>query len=137
MAREFETSDVTLYALLLRDHEQQWKDAQIARSLAKLESSKTDLDNAQDPLSLARAREHIRASQWELERLLNRIFGQKQEITHTVIPVFSVTLKDHTEDRANTIGSGMVLENTGLDAQDTTCSGSSMLSLSQEKMGGG
>lgn len=82
MASEFDTSDVTLYALLLRDHEEEWKDAQTARALARLERENQRLEEAPDPLSLARARELVRSAQWELERLLNRIFGQKHEVTH-------------------------------------------------------
>jgi hypothetical protein len=81
MAPEFNTSDVTLYALLLRDHEQEWKDAQIARALARLEKNQTAIEFAADPLSLARARELVRSAQWELERILSRIFGQKSEVT--------------------------------------------------------
>lgn len=93
MAQEFDTSDVTLYALLLRDHESEWKDAQTARALARLERENQRLESAPDPLSLARARELVRSAQWELERLLNRIFGQKQEVTHTLKPEFNVILK--------------------------------------------
>ena len=86
MALEYETSDTTIYALLLRDHEDQWKDIQIARAMARLERSQTGMDLAANPLELARAREQIKAAQWELERLLSRIYGVKQEIT----------VKDHT-----------------------------------------
>jgi hypothetical protein len=93
MAPEFETSDVTLYALLLHDHEVEWKDLQTSRALARLERENINLQTAQDPLSLARARELVRSAQWELERLLNRIFGQKQEVTHTIKPEFNVILK--------------------------------------------
>jgi transposase-like protein len=93
MAPEFETSDVTLYALLLHDHELEWKDLQTSRALARLERENINLQTAQDPLSLARARELVRSAQWELERLLNRIFGQKQEVTHTIKPEFNVILK--------------------------------------------
>jgi hypothetical protein len=93
MASELETSDVTLYALLLRDHEDQWKDAQIARALARLERENSNLETAPNPLSLARARELVRSAQWELERLLSRIYAQKQE--HTIkgpAPVLNVTI---------------------------------------------
>jgi len=58
------------------------KDAQTARALARLERSQRELEVATDALSLARARETLRGAQWELERLLNKIFGVKQEITH-------------------------------------------------------
>ena len=76
MAPEFGTSDVTLYAVLLREHQDQWKEVQTARALARLERSQHKLNTASDQLSLARAREEVRAAQWELERLLRRLYGQ-------------------------------------------------------------
>ena len=83
IAPQFGVSDVTIYALLLRDHQDTWKDVQTARALARLERSTAELDSAPDALSLARARETLRGAQWELERLLNRLYGPKQEVTHT------------------------------------------------------
>lgn len=85
IAPEFNTSDVTIYALLLREHQESWKEIQQARALARLERQQELLNTAGDPLSLARAREGVRSAQWELERLLNRLYGQKQEITLEVI----------------------------------------------------
>jgi cob(I)alamin adenosyltransferase len=49
-----------------------------------MEQAKDDLGTADDPLTLARAREQLRSAQWELERLFSRLYGQKQEITHNV-----------------------------------------------------
>lgn len=94
IAPEFETSDVTIYALLLADHQDEWVKAQTARALARLERSQYQLDIAPDPLSLARAREQLRGAQWELERLLNRLYGPKQEVSVSIKPEFSVMLKD-------------------------------------------
>ena len=84
MAADYKTSDVTIYALLLREHEGAWADIQKARALARLERHTRDLAEAPDPLSLARARELVRSAQWELERLLHRLYGQKQEVSVTV-----------------------------------------------------
>jgi hypothetical protein len=92
MAPDYETSDVTLYALLLRDHEDEWKEAQRARALARSEGTNSELarlrkeaQTAPDALSLARIREQIRiaeanqkSAQWELERVYRRIYGQDQ-----------------------------------------------------------
>lgn len=80
MAEEYNTSDVTIYALILREHEDAWVDIQRARALARLERAQTGLEVAQDALSLARAREQVRSAQWELERLLKRLYGQEQNI---------------------------------------------------------
>jgi len=80
IAPEHNLSDVTIYALLLREHEGTWSDIQKARALARLERSQEQLKTADDALSLARARELVRSAQWELERLLSRLYGQKQEV---------------------------------------------------------
>lgn len=71
-----------LHQWLLRNCEEQWREAQIARALSQYEEAKDALRVAPDALSLARARESVRSAQWELERLFSRLYGQKQEITH-------------------------------------------------------
>lgn len=76
MAAEYETSDVTIYALLLREHQEDWVAIQRARALARLERAQDKIETAADALSLARAREAVRSAQWELERLLKRLYGQ-------------------------------------------------------------
>lgn len=80
MAGEYDTSDVTIYAILLREHEDAWVDIQRARALARLERAQGELEVAGDPLSLARAREQVRSAQWELERLLKRLYGQEPNV---------------------------------------------------------
>jgi hypothetical protein len=66
---------------LLENAEEVWRKAQVARAITSLERSKDELETAQDPLTLARARETLRGAQWELERLFSRIYGPKQEVT--------------------------------------------------------
>jgi hypothetical protein len=73
-----------LHQWLIRNCEQDWRDAQVARAITALEQAKDDLAIAADPLSLARAREALRSAQWELERLFSRLYGQKQEVTHNL-----------------------------------------------------
>ena len=52
-----------------------------------------DIDDAIDPLSLARAREGFRAWAWIAERREARLYGQKQEVTHNVQqPVLQITI---------------------------------------------
>ena len=84
MAGEYGTSDVTIYAILLREHEEAWVDIQRARALARLERAQGDLEVAPDALSLARAREQVRSAQWELERLLRRLYGQETNVNITI-----------------------------------------------------
>lgn len=90
MAPEYGVSDVTIYALLLRDHEEDWKEVQRARALARLERKQRELETAGDALSLARAREGVRSAQWELERLVRRIYGQ--DVTPDQLGRVSITL---------------------------------------------
>lgn len=66
---------------LLRHCADDWRDAQAARAITAMEQAKDAVDLAADALTLARAREQLRAAQWELERLLSRLYGQKQELT--------------------------------------------------------
>jgi hypothetical protein len=73
-----------LHQWLIRNCEQDWRDAQVARAITAMEQAKEDLQTAADPLSLARAREALRSAQWELERLFSRLYGQKQEVTHNL-----------------------------------------------------
>ncbi len=46
IAAEMRLSHSSLYSLLLKECEDQWKDAQVARALAALEDAETSLKNA-------------------------------------------------------------------------------------------
>ena len=92
MAGEYETSDVTIYALLLREHESDWKDIQEARALARLERAQGELRTAPDALSLAKSREEVRSAQWELERLCRRLYGEERQQQTVVAPVLNIVL---------------------------------------------
>ena len=74
---------------LLKHAESDWKDAQVARALARKEAAEDQLDaigsriqesDAEErlklTLSLAHAREQLRSAQWDLERVCRRIYGQ-------------------------------------------------------------
>lgn len=99
LAPNYGVSDVTAYALLIRDHEEDWKRAQEGRAVAKRDRANADLqslrqtlwaaENSETPLdalSLARIREQVRLAEiqakraeWELERVFRRIYGQDRE----------------------------------------------------------
>ena len=66
---------------LLRTCPDQWRDAQVARAVTAFDNAKTDLASADNALDLARAREQLRTAQWELERLLKRLYGPSAELT--------------------------------------------------------
>lgn len=64
-----------LVQYLLRNAEEDWKDAQVARAIARKEKAEDDLSEARDPLELAKARELLKSAQWDLERVCKRIYG--------------------------------------------------------------
>ena len=59
----------------------QWKQVQIIRALADKEDGRDGIIGARSGLSLAQARELLKAGQWDLERLDPATWGQKQEVT--------------------------------------------------------
>ena len=61
---------------LLKKAEESWKEAQVIRALKRKEEAEDEMDSAQDTLTLARARERLRAAQWDLERVYRRVYGQ-------------------------------------------------------------
>ena len=72
-----------LQAQIMRYAPDQWRDTQAARALTEYESNKQELAEAPDLLELARARDKIKCSHFELERLIPRLYGNKQEVTVT------------------------------------------------------
>lgn len=62
----------------------EWKKVQVLRALARKEDGEIGLEEAQRALDLARAREQVRSSQWDLERMDPETFAQKQEVNMTV-----------------------------------------------------
>ena len=77
---------------LLRNCQEDWKSAQVARAISTLELAKEELRLAPDALSLARAREQVKAAQWELERLHSRLYGLKGDAGPVAAPVLNITL---------------------------------------------
>lgn len=109
IAHKYETSDVTIYALLLREHEQDWADIQRARALARFATSLHEIAVAPDALSLGRARELHKSAQWELERLLDRLYGQKNHVTIETVGDLGDKLR---RARERTIDGECVVDNT-------------------------
>lgn len=69
-----------LNQMLLRDCPDDWRKAQAARAVTALDDAKLALESAPNSLSLARAREQLRSAQWELERLLRRLYGDHLQV---------------------------------------------------------
>jgi transposase-like protein len=63
----------------LRQHaEEDWRQAQVVLATHRKEDAEEALDSAKrtsSPLALARARERLKAAQWDLERVCRRIYG--------------------------------------------------------------
>lgn len=60
---------------LLKSVEEQWKEAQVARAIARKEKAEDGIACAKDAFDLARAREELKSAQWDLERVCRRIYG--------------------------------------------------------------
>jgi predicted transcriptional regulator len=96
VAKDLKITHQAAYKSLLKYCQEDWKDSQVARALAEYERAKNKVaeigrrkrtekyDAQNDQVALACAREELRSAQWELERLCNRLFGNKQEVTNTL-----------------------------------------------------
>ena len=65
---------------LRKNAEEDWREAQIIQAVERKELAEELLASCNDPLSLARAREQLRAAQWDLERLFSRLYGQRLSV---------------------------------------------------------
>jgi predicted DNA-binding protein YlxM (UPF0122 family) len=88
---------------LLKHTEAEWKDAQVARAIARKEQAEDNLETIGTKietadkeqrdrltLSLAHARETLKAAQWDLERVCRRIYGQ--DVSPDQLGRISITL---------------------------------------------
>jgi hypothetical protein len=65
---------------LLRTAEEEWKNAQVIRAIKRKQDAEEEMDTASDAFTLARARERLKAAQWDLERVCRRIYGTDQPV---------------------------------------------------------
>ena len=73
--------------------EDDWKKVQVARAITRKEGAEDALDSAPDPLSLARARERLKAAQWDLERICRRIYGEdRAQLQVQVQPILVISV---------------------------------------------
>lgn len=87
IAKDFGCTRQALSQFLLKNAEEEWKEAQVARALARKEKADDDMETANDPMSLASARERLKSAQWDLEKVCRRIYGQD-------MPQLNVTIVD-------------------------------------------
>jgi len=99
-----ESYGITRQALgqwLLKTAEQEWKDAQVARAIARKEQADEEIEGAADILSLGRAREKLRSAQWDLERVCRRIYGQDQPPPGSAVQINIMLRRDTPNNPGN------------------------------------
>lgn len=80
IAKSYGVTRQSLGQFLLRNAEEDWKEAQVARAIARKEQAEDEINSAADALELAKAREKLKSAQWDLERVCRRIYGQDHNI---------------------------------------------------------
>lgn len=83
IAADIGVSKQTLSLWLLDDLPEQYKLAQRRGLIRRIADADQRLEEAEDPLDLAKAREMAKFARWDAERRLPALFGMKQEISHT------------------------------------------------------
>ena len=73
--------------LLLKTREDDYRAAQAARSLARLETARNDSEKALDRIQISRAEKLVRTYQWELERVARRLYGQSRQESPDLIQI--------------------------------------------------
>lgn len=92
IAASYSVTRQALSKFLLSNAEADWKDAQVARAIARKEKAEDGLEAAEDPLALAKARELLKAAQWDLERVCRRIYGEDRNTEQVTTPILNITI---------------------------------------------
>jgi transcriptional regulator with XRE-family HTH domain len=75
--------------------ESEWKSAQFVKAHNRKEEAEELIETASNPLDLARAREKLRAAQWDLERVCRRIYGQDAAQTVAQAVQININLRNN------------------------------------------
>ena len=84
IARDLGVHETSVYRDLIRDCPDEWIHHQAARSLAAYEQAMEDLDKLEHklgPVACSLALGRVKSRQWELERLLKRLYGPQMALT--------------------------------------------------------
>lgn len=108
IAAELGIEHTTLYRHLVKHHEQDWISAKKSRALAEIEEGEEQLRSASDALALTRARERIRAAQWQLERLYRKVYGQDAPVNAGQAVQININLRG--ENATNAVQHGPIIE---------------------------
>lgn len=79
ISAELGIAEAALYAFLLRNAPEQWQEITAGRALSRLDKAETDLDTAEDQLTVSRARESAKLAQWNLERANRKLYGDAKQ----------------------------------------------------------
>lgn len=96
IAASYGVSHSAMNRWLMEHAEEIWQRALVARAQTLKEQAEDELEAAPDALSLARARERLRSSQWALERIFHRVYGPKQYVEHSAPVQVQINLGNHT-----------------------------------------
>jgi len=97
IAESYGITSQALSQWLIRNAEEDWKEAQVARAIARKEEAEDNLEAATNPLDLAKARELLKAAQWDLERVCKRIYGEDkaQNLDPAFLPRLVILVAKH------------------------------------------
>ena len=115
IASSYGVTRQALGQFLLKHAEAEWREAQVARAIARKESAEDDLETAPDALSLARARERLRAAQWDLERVCRRIYGQDGPITGGAHVYIDISMSRSAPESAPEIRKSLTIDGNATD----------------------
>jgi predicted DNA-binding protein YlxM (UPF0122 family) len=120
IAKDFGVSRQALGQFLLKHAETEWKEAQVARAIARKEQAEDDMEGIASriegadkeerdrlTLTLSLARERLKAAQWDLERVCRRIYGQ--DVTPDQLGRVSITLNIGVQPQRDD-SSGVVID---------------------------
>jgi hypothetical protein len=102
IAKTYGVTRAALSYFMLKHAEEQWKDAQVTKAMLRKEQAEDLLETADNPLDLARARELLKAAQWDLERVCRRIYGQ--DVTPDQLGRVSITLNIGQREPLDVVG---------------------------------
>ena len=99
IAQDLGIEHTTLYRHLVKEREAEWRDAKVSKALVEVEEAEEALKTAPDMLALSRARERLRAAQWQLERLLRKIYGQDAPTAAQAVQI-NISLRRDAEQQS-------------------------------------
>ena len=93
LADEYQVSKQAIYGWLLGELGGEQHALLVTKALtARICSADVMLETADNPLDLQRGREMARNARLDLERRRSSLYGQKQEVTHTIQPVLTINV---------------------------------------------